>query len=115
MQLKILSNWEKLLVGSDKLLVPALEAGASGGILGLANVFPDKFCAAYAFYVAGDTKRAQQEIDDVAKIIEQVVPANSSFAEIIGYVKSLSKQLIPTDLGYMRLPVKSQIAPQINH
>ena len=78
-------------------------------------MFPDKFCAAYALYIAGDIKKAQQEIDDVAKIIEQAVPANSSFAEIIGYVKSLSKQLIPTDLGYMRLPVKSQQAPKIKN
>jgi dihydrodipicolinate synthase/N-acetylneuraminate lyase len=112
---KYLATGKNLLVGSDKLLIPALEAGANGGILGLANVFPEKFCAAYAFYIAGDSTRAQQEIDDVAKIIEQAVPANSSFAEIIGYVKSLSKQLIPTDLGYMRLPVKSQQAPKIKN
>jgi len=110
---RYLSTGKNLLVGSDKLLIPALEAGANGGILGLANLFPEKFCAAYSLYMAGDSAKAQQEIDDVMKIVDQVVPANSSFAEIIGYMKSLAKQLIPTDLGVMRLPVASQQAPQV--
>jgi dihydrodipicolinate synthase/N-acetylneuraminate lyase len=110
---KYLSTGKNLLVGSDKLLIPALEAGASGGILGLANLFPEKFCAAYALYMSGDSARAQQEIDDVMEIINQVVPANSSFAEIIGFAKSFAKQVIPTDLGMMRLPVASQNAPTV--
>jgi 4-hydroxy-tetrahydrodipicolinate synthase len=111
---RFLATGKNLLVGSDKYLVPALEAGANGGILGLANVFPDEFTSAYQLYRSGDAVGAQQQIDKVLDVINQVVPANSTFGEVIGYIKSLSKQLIPTDLGYMRLPVKSQIAKQIN-
>lgn len=111
---RYLATGKGLLVGSDKLLIPALTAGANGGILGLANLFPNEFTAAYQLFQAGDIAAAQAKVDSVTQIIDQVVPANSSFGEIIGYVKSFAKQVIPTDLGYMRLPVASQTAPTIN-
>lgn len=111
---RYLATGKNLLVGSDKLLVPALEAGANGGILGLANVFPDEFTAAYQKYRAGDSVGAQHLIDQVLATIDQVVPVGSTFGEIIGYVKALSKQILPNDLGYMRLPVKSQEAIKIS-
>jgi dihydrodipicolinate synthase/N-acetylneuraminate lyase len=110
---KYLATGKNLLVGSDRLLIEALEAGANGGILGLANVFPNEFATAYKLYKSGDVISAQAEVNKVIALIDQIVPAKSSFGEIIGYVKSLSKQIIPTDLGYMRLPVKSQIAPKL--
>ena len=111
---KYLATGKNLLVGSDRLLLAALAAGANGGILGLGNVFPNEFAAAYRLYKSGNQEDAQAQIDMVLKIIDSVVPANSNFAEVIGYVKSLSKQLVPTDLGFMRIPVKSQTAPKIS-
>ena len=111
---RYLATGKNLLVGSDRLLLSALAAGANGGILGLGNVFPNEFAAAYRLYKSGNQIDAQAQIDKVLKVIDSAVPANSSFAEVIGYVKSLSKQLIPTDLGFMRIPVKSQTAPKIS-
>jgi len=109
-----LSTGKNLLIGSDKYLVPALEAGANGGILGLANIFPDKFTSAYQLYKSGDAIAAQKQIDEVLEIVNRIVPPNAVFVEKIAYLKSLSKQLVPTDLGYMRLPVKSQEAAKLN-
>lgn len=111
---RYLATGKQLLVGSDKLLVPALAAGAAGGILGLANVFPQHFTTAWRHYQSGDVAAAQAQIDIVSNIVGQVVPAGSSFGETIGYIKSLAKQIAPIDLGYMRLPVKSQTAPKVN-
>jgi len=110
---RFLATGKNLLIGSDKLLIPALSAGANGGILGLANIFPNQFTQAYKDYLAGDETIAQSHITEVLNIVNQAVPENSSFGEVIGYVKSLAKQIIPTDLGYMRLPVPSQTAPTV--
>lgn len=112
---RYLATGKNLLVGSDKNLLPALEAGATGGILGLANVFPNELSSAYRQYVSGDAVGAQSRVDEVLKIVDKVVPPNSTFGEVVGYVKSLSKQLIPTNLGHMRLPVGSQEAQPIKH
>lgn len=110
---KYLATGKNLLVGSDRLLLDALDAGANGGILGLANLYPNEFANAYRLHQAGDRAAAQQHIDSVISVIDRVVPVGSSFGETIAYVKSLSKQILPTDLGYMRLPVASKTAPKV--
>jgi 4-hydroxy-tetrahydrodipicolinate synthase len=48
-----------LLVGSGSILAYALEAGADGGVLALANVAPDGASAVYERFVGGDEAGAR--------------------------------------------------------
>jgi dihydrodipicolinate synthase/N-acetylneuraminate lyase len=108
---RYLSTGKNVLIGSEKLFIPALEAGACGGILGLANLFPTQVSEAYRLFQLGDRSAAQHEIDAVLQVVDQTVPAGSSFADFIACMKALSEQLVPSNLGSMRLPVASRQLP----
>ncbi|MFC4450890.1 dihydrodipicolinate synthase family protein [Halorussus aquaticus] len=49
-----------LLVGSGSVYAHALDAGADGGILGLANVAPERASEIYQFHLAGEDDAARQ-------------------------------------------------------
>lgn len=49
-----------LLVGSGSILAPALDAGASGGVLALANIAPDAASEVYRRHRAGDDAAARE-------------------------------------------------------
>lgn len=106
---RYIATGKNLLVGVEKYLVPALEAGACGGILGLANIYPREITQAYSLFTSGDAPGARQIIDGVVGKIETVMPAGSTIGEFVGYAKALSKHVVPTDLGYVRLPLKNQV------
>lgn len=61
-----------VFVGSDALVLPALDAGAHGSVSGNANVFPELFVALFAAHRAGDragARRADELIQQVRRIL----------------------------------------------
>lgn len=48
-----------LLVGAGSIFAPGLDAGASGGILALANVVPDRVSEMYRLHQAGEDEAAR--------------------------------------------------------
>jgi dihydrodipicolinate synthase/N-acetylneuraminate lyase len=104
-----LATGKNLLVGVEKYLVPALEAGACGGILGLANLYPNELTHAYDLFTSGDAAGAQKVVDGVVGNLDAVMPRGSSIGAYVEYAKALSKHVIPTDLGYVRLPLKQKV------
>ena len=57
-----------LLVGHGGLFAPALELGAAGGILALANVVPEGASAVYGRFAAGDERGARERNADLAEL-----------------------------------------------
>jgi 4-hydroxy-tetrahydrodipicolinate synthase len=59
-----------VLVGFDRLLMPALEIGCDGAVSGAASVFPEPFVEVYEKYMAGDktgAKDAMWRANDIVK------------------------------------------------
>lgn len=67
----------QVLVGSGALLQSALEAGAVGGILGVANILPDSCAAIHAAHVRGDAAEA-------ARIQTRVAPVHTGIVGGMG-------------------------------
>jgi len=110
---RYIATGKNLLVGVEKYLVPALEAGACGGILGLANLYPHDITQAYSLFTSGDALGARKIIDGVVERFETVMPPGSTIGEFVGYAKALSKHVVPTDLGYVRLPLRNQVVTSV--
>lgn len=104
-----IATGKNIFFGVEKYLVPALEAGACGGILGLGNLYPNELTQAYSLFTSGDSAGAQKLVDSVVESLDAVMPTGSSIGEFVGWAKALSKRIIPTDLGYVRLPLKQQV------
>lgn len=51
-----------VLVGFDRLLLPALTMGCDGTVSGASSVFPEPFVAGYNAYVAGDYEQARAQM-----------------------------------------------------
>jgi 4-hydroxy-2-oxoglutarate aldolase len=58
--LEVCSDDFDILAGSMNTLFIGLSLGASGGVISLANAFPEPCCALYAAYTTGDLKGARQ-------------------------------------------------------
>ncbi|MFB6280685.1 MAG: dihydrodipicolinate synthase family protein [Haloferacaceae archaeon] len=66
-----------LFVGSGSVLAAALEAGADGGVLGLANVAPEAAAEVYERFRAGD-RRAAHELNADLVALNRAVTAEHS-------------------------------------
>lgn len=55
-----------VLCGNDSLILRALQAGASGSITGVANVYPATMVGIYEAWKAGDVAKAQEHQDSIA-------------------------------------------------
>ena len=80
----------QVLVGNGALLYAALEVGAVGGILGLANLAPDDTAALHAAFAAGDHARAGRIQQRVGPVHTQIVggygvPGVKVAADHLGY------------------------------
>jgi len=51
----------QILAGSASFLLPALSVGATGGILALANISPEKCISVYENFIKGDIIKAREE------------------------------------------------------
>jgi len=100
-----LSKKVKVLVGSDSLLIQALQKGASGGICGLGNIFPNQMAAVYRKYRGGHLQEAEETLNFVIDTVNSFLQPEFVFADIISAVKEAGKILNNPNLGAMRLPV----------
>jgi 4-hydroxy-tetrahydrodipicolinate synthase len=100
-----LSKKVKVLVGSDSLLIQALEKGASGGICGLGNIFPAQMAEVYRKYRGGHLQEAEETLKFVIDTVNGFLQPEFVFGDIISAVKEAGKVLNNPNLGTMRLPV----------
>jgi 4-hydroxy-tetrahydrodipicolinate synthase len=100
-----LSKKVKVLVGSDSLLIQALQKGASGGICGLGNIFPAQMASVYRDYRGGRLKEAEETLNFVIDTVNGFLKPEFVFGDIISAVKEAGKVLNNPNLGTMRLPV----------
>jgi len=100
-----LSKKVKVLVGSDSLLIQALEKGASGGICGLGNIFPTQMAEVYRKYRGGHLQEAEETLKFVIDTVNGFLQPEFVFGDIISAVKEAGKVLNNPNLGPMRLPV----------
>jgi len=97
----------KVLIGSDALLTQALEIGASGGICGIANFFPQQMRQVYDDWNLGKKTEADTLLNSLMSIVAPLLVSVSGFGGAIGTLKTFAKSVIPTHLGDMRLPVET--------
>jgi 4-hydroxy-tetrahydrodipicolinate synthase len=100
-----LSKKVKVLVGSDSLLIQALQKGASGGICGLGNIFPSHMASVYRDYRGGRIQEAEETLKFVIDTVNSFLKPEFVFGDIISAVKEAGKILNDSNLGTMRLPV----------
>jgi len=100
-----LSKKVKVLVGSDSLLIQALQKGASGGICGLGNIFPAQMAEVYRKYRGGHQQEAEETLKFVIDTVNGFLEPEFVFGDIISAVKEAGKVLNIPNLGTMRLPV----------
>jgi len=100
-----LSKKVKVLVGSDSLLIQALQKGASGGICGLGNIFPAQMAEVYRKYRGGYQQEAEETLKFVIDTVNGFLQPEFVFGDIISAVKEAGKVLNNPNLGPMRLPV----------
>ena len=102
---EFLNKKVKVLVGSDSLLIQALQHGASGGICGLGNIFPAQMAEVYRKYRGGHVQEAEETLKFVIDAVNSFLKPEFVFADIISAVKEAGKVLNNPNLGAMRLPV----------
>jgi 4-hydroxy-tetrahydrodipicolinate synthase len=95
----------KVLVGSDSLLIQALQKGSSGGICGLGNIFPAQMAEVYRKYRGGHLQEAEETLNFVIDTVNGFLQPEFVFGDIISAVKEAGKILNNPNLGPMRLPV----------
>jgi 4-hydroxy-tetrahydrodipicolinate synthase len=95
----------KVLVGSDSLLIQALQKGASGGICGLGNIFPAQMAEVYRNYRGGRVQEAEEILKFVIDTVNGFLKPEYVFGDIISAVREAGKILNNSNLGSMRLPI----------
>jgi 4-hydroxy-tetrahydrodipicolinate synthase len=102
----------KVLIGSDALLVDAMAMGASGGICGLANLFPRQMSSVYRNFRDGKIDQARATVTAVLKALSLFSRPDYSGAETISAIKQVANLVNPVNIGAMRLPVSvSSLSP----
>lgn len=104
---RFLATGKKLLIGSEALLVKTMEIGSNGGILGLANIFPQTMVEIYSSVNRGENKKAAERLAHVLTFVNLAVPPNAGAIRAIGGLKAAANAILPTNLGFMRNPVPS--------
>ena len=66
------SHTFSVLAGSAGYFFDLLEAGGTGGVLSLANVFPDSCAKLYKLYTSGDMDKAVKLKDDLVSLNKKV-------------------------------------------
>ncbi len=107
-----LHNKVKVLIGSDRLFVDALKLGASGGICGFANLFPDRMASVFRNFAGGKVEESESTLNSVLNFTSHFLRPEFGFAESIAAVKAVANLLNPIHLGEMRLPSASYEIPE---
>lgn len=90
-----------VIVGTEAIFVGAFDAGATGSVCGMANVFPELLAELYRAYTAGDRSRAMELQRLIVRIraITKLGPTVPIMHEIL--------HLRGVDAGYARSPLIS--------
>lgn len=105
-----LDSGTKVLMGSDSLLAEGMRIGASGGICGMANFFPERMKRVYDLASNNEFDSANELLKPVVEFSNLYVKSDYTPALAISALKSAAVGVIPTRLGDMRTPV-----PRIDH
>nr|MBC7243941.1 dihydrodipicolinate synthase family protein [Chloroflexota bacterium] len=99
LQLRMLRDDFSVLVGFDRLLLPALLIGCDGTVSGAASVFPEPFVEAYEKYMAGDMIGAEVAMWRANDIVKKLKAGTS-----LGTFKE-AQRLRGFGGGYVRAPL----------
>lgn len=97
----------RVLIGSDSLLVKAMQIGASGGICGIANFFPSQMRSVYELSSTGKAQEAETLLASIIDVVDPLLQGDLGLGGAIGVLKSFAQSVIPTSVGQMRLPVET--------
>jgi 4-hydroxy-2-oxoglutarate aldolase len=100
----------QLLAGGAGFLLPALTMGATGGILALANIAPEKCISVYDDYFSGKLENAQKTQLDLISINSAItrkwgVPALKAAMDYMGLFGGITRKPM--------LPVNEEILQQL--
>ena len=98
----VIPQYRPLLVGASPVFETCLSIGATGGVLGLANILPGAACEIYNLHRTGDAERAkavQQNIFEAAGVSSRFGVQGLKFAmDQMGYFGGSSRRpLLPLD------------------
>ena len=100
-------NSFKVIVGTASILYPGLTAGASGGILALANLVPDECLKIYIHYIEGKHK-------DALKLQNRMIPVNRAITTKFGIAGlKTAMDILGYDGGNPRMPLEPLNEAQI--
>jgi len=100
-------NSFKVIVGTASILYPGLTAGASGGILALANLAPDECLKIYIHYIEGKHK-------DALKLQNRMIPVNRAITTKFGIAGlKTAMDILGYDGGNPRMPLEPLNEAQI--
>ena len=94
----------KVLMGSDSLLAEGIRIGASGGICGMANFFPQRMKSVYDLASNGKFDEGNELLKPVVAFSNLYVKPDYTPGLAISALKSAAVGVIPTKLGDMRTP-----------
>jgi 4-hydroxy-tetrahydrodipicolinate synthase len=103
----VLAGGKPVMVGAEPLLLASMQHGASGGICGVGNVAPSLIAEVCRAARAGRIDDAQRALDVVVRLQRAVIDAGPDM-EWIAAFKAIAGSLHGTDLGGVRLPLKSR-------
>ena len=101
---EFLNKKVKVLIGSDRLFLDALEKGASGGICGFANIFPERMALVFSDFSAGRKVEAAEELSSVLNFTSNFLKPEYGVGKTIAAVKAVANLINPIPLGGVRLP-----------
>jgi 4-hydroxy-tetrahydrodipicolinate synthase len=103
----VLAGGKPVMVGAEPLLLASMQHGASGGICGVGNVAPSLIAEVCRAARDGRIADAQRALDVVVRLQRAVIDAAPDM-EWIAAFKAIAASLHGTDLGSVRLPLKSR-------
>lgn len=103
----ILAGGKPAMIGAEPLLLASMQHGASGGICGVGNVAPALIAEVCRAARDGRIDDAQRALDVVVRVQRAVIDAAPDM-EWISAFKAIAGSLHGTDLGGVRLPLKSR-------
>jgi 4-hydroxy-tetrahydrodipicolinate synthase len=103
----IVAGGKPVMVGAEPLLLASMQHGASGGICGVGNVAPSLIAEVCSAAREGRIDDAQRALDVVVRLQRAVIDAAPDM-EFIAAFKAIAASMHGTDLGSVRLPLKSR-------
>jgi 4-hydroxy-tetrahydrodipicolinate synthase len=96
---RILGSRMSIMIGADSLILPALDLGAAGAVVGSANVFPEVTSEIYEKYMKGEF--------DSAKLLQRRLQPLAEAMNLGTFPSALkvAMKLIHVDCGPVRLPL----------